>query len=218
MIRARSLLAISLAVVAGAASAQLYRWTDADGKVHITDTPPPANAKNVQKKAVPAPSAGAPAPAEPYQLAQLRKSYPVTLYTTPGCDSCDEARKLLNQRGIPFSEMSVVTDQQIADFKKLTETNSVPVMLVGSTMQKGFEETAYNKVLDAAGYPKAGVLPVRNQTEPTASGDPKVNVKPAASEEEAPRGPYAGKPPAVPEPDRRTPYKPGAPPQRTEKK
>ena len=72
MIQVRSLLAISLAIVAGAASAQLYRWTDADGKVHITDTPPPPNARNVQKKAAPAPSTSAPSPVEPYQLTLLR--------------------------------------------------------------------------------------------------------------------------------------------------
>jgi glutaredoxin len=218
MIRLRTILAFALAIVAGAASAQLYRWTDEQGKVHITDTPPPPNAKNVQKKATPPPSTSAPAPVEPYSLTLLRKNYPVTLYTTPGCDSCDDARKLLNQRGIPFSEVSVTTDQQIADLKKLAETNSVPVMVVGSTIQKGFEETAYNRMLDSAGYPKAGVLPVRNQTEPTASGEPRVNVKPAASGEESPRGPYAGKPPVVPEPERPTPYKPGAAPQRTEKR
>jgi glutaredoxin len=215
MMRARTFLALTLALAAGVASAQLYRWTDAQGKVHITDTPPPPGAKNVQKKDVPPPSTGAPAPVEPYSLTLLRKSYPVTLYSTPGCDACDDARKLLNARGIPFSEVSVTTDQQIAELKQKAETNSVPVMIVGATVQRGFEEGAYNKVLDAAGYPKAGVLVPRNQAEPGPTAEPKVTVKPVT--EDAPRGPYAGKPAAT-DPVIPAPYKPGAPPQRTEKK
>jgi glutaredoxin len=219
MTRMRILVAVTLAVAAGAASAQLYRWTDEQGRVHVTDTPPPPNAKNVQKKAVPAPSASAPAPVEPYSLTLLRKNFPVTLYSTPGCDACDDARKLLNARGIPFDEISVISDQQIAELKQAANTNSVPAMIVGSTVQRGFEEGAYNKLLDAAGYPKAGVLPARNQAEPVAPGDPKVEVKPAATpQDESPRGPYAGKPPAVPQPEIPAPYKPGAPPQRIQKK
>jgi len=171
----------------------------------------------VQKRAAPPPSTTPPAPVEPYSLTLLRKSFPVTLYSTPGCDSCDEARKLLNARGIPFNEISVTTDQQIAELKQKAETNSVPVMIVGSTVQRGYEEGAYNKLLDAAGYPKAGVLPPRNQAEPGPTGEPKVAVKPAGAGQDEPRGPYAGKPAAT-EPVIPAPYKPGAAPQRTEKK
>jgi hypothetical protein len=28
----------------------VYKWTDSDGKVHFTDTPPPQQAKNVTQK------------------------------------------------------------------------------------------------------------------------------------------------------------------------
>ena len=34
-----------LALASFAAQAQLYRWTDAQGRTHVTDTPPPAGAK-----------------------------------------------------------------------------------------------------------------------------------------------------------------------------
>ena len=32
-----------------AAAQQMYRWTDENGRTHITDTPPPPGAKNVRK-------------------------------------------------------------------------------------------------------------------------------------------------------------------------
>ena len=202
MIRAAVFLLILFGITAASAQ-QLYRWTDEKGRVHVTDTPPPPNAKSVQKK--PAPGAAASGAAEspgnePYALQMARRSNPVTLYTTPGCEGCGEARKLLNARGVPFREVSVDSEKQLEELKKAVGSNSVPSLVVGETVQKGFEETAYNRVLDAAGYPKAGILPPRRQAEPQAA-EPAAEAKPAP-EEEAPRGPYS----------------PGAPRQRSQKK
>jgi len=40
---------VLLSLVSMSASAQLYKWVDADGKVHYSDRPPPASAKQEQK-------------------------------------------------------------------------------------------------------------------------------------------------------------------------
>src|SRR5215469_1133045 len=109
---------VVLALAAATARAELYRWTDAEGHTHVTDTPPPASAKNVQKRSSAASSASA--PAEPYSLQQAMKNYPVTLYSAPSCEGCAPARQLLNQRGIPFSEKSVQTQPVLDDLKKAT--------------------------------------------------------------------------------------------------
>ena len=191
------LTVLCAAAFAAAAQAQMYRWTDDKGRVHVTDALPPASAKNVQKLGGATQAEDAPAAdAEPYALQLARKSFPVTLYTTPGCEACGEARKLLNARGIPFKEMSVTEESQIEELKKTVGSASVPAMIVGATVQKGFEEGTYQRTLDAAGYPKTGALPPRNQEEP-ARAQPGVEVKPAP-EAERPTGPYA----------------PGAPPQK----
>jgi glutaredoxin len=197
MIAGRTVFALALALAAGAASAQIYRWTDEKGKVHITDTPPPPGAKNVQKHRPPsAPQAG---DSDPYVLQLARKNAPVTLYTTPGCEPCGAARNLLNARGVPFKEVSVVDDQQIEELKRAVGANAVPSLIVGSTVHQGIEERAYHAILDAAGYPKVGVLPPRAQEEPKA---PQAEEAPPPAAEAAPTGPYA----------------PGAPRQRMQKK
>ncbi|TMI37831.1 MAG: DUF4124 domain-containing protein, partial [Betaproteobacteria bacterium] len=93
-----------LALAAGAAAAQqLYRWTDEKGRLHVADTPPPPGAKDVHRWRVTASSA-AEGGSEPYALRQARKESPVTLYTAADCEPCNDARKLLNSRGIPFKE------------------------------------------------------------------------------------------------------------------
>jgi glutaredoxin len=186
----RTLIAVILSVAALPALAQMYRWTDESGKTHFTDTPPPASAKKVETRVGRAADSASGNAAEPYALQLARKNSPVKLYTTPGCEACDEARKLLNARGVPFAEVSVTSGSAIAELKTAAGSASVPTLTVGSAMQKGFEEGNYHRALDAAGYPKTGILPARKQTEPQtepASGA----AQPAAEAPPAPRGPYA---------------------------
>jgi len=199
MIIGRTAFALALALAASAASAQIYRWTDERGNLHITDTPPPPGAKNVQKQ-LPAlaPQIGE---SEPYALQVARKNAPVTLYSTPGCEPCSAARKLLNARGVPFREVSVVDEKQVEELKAAVGGNAVPSLVVGSTVQQGFEEAIYHRVLDAAGYPKTGVLAPRAQEEPNAA-PPQSETSSTPAEQAAPLGPYA----------------PGAPRQRAQRK
>lgn len=164
--RIRVALGLIVALCTASALAQpLYRWTDEKGRVHFTDTPPPAGAKAIQKRAA---SSGAASQGaiEPYALQLARKNHPVTLYSTPGCQGCAEARKLLNVRGVPFKEVSVTTEQQIEELKKAVGANAVPSLIVGSQVQQGFDEAIYHSALDIAGYPKTGAAPERKQEEP----------------------------------------------------
>jgi glutaredoxin len=201
-----ALLGVVLACLAGGAAAQLYRWTDETGRVHITDTPPPASAKNVQKKAAPKASEGVGAQ-QPYELAAAMKDFPVTLYTAPKCgELCAQARAHLNKRGVPFREVQVWDRKGQDELRKFSSGDNVPVLVVGRSVHEGFQQEAYDALLDAARYPKTGVLPARAQAAPplpeeyvrrtTPSGEQK------AAEEPKPTGPYA----------------PGAPPQRQQKK
>jgi glutaredoxin len=186
----RALLFAILLGAACAASAQLYRWTDDKGRVHITDTPPPPGAKGVQR---PAASVGGAAAGEnlPYAVQAASKNFPVTLYTAPDCEPCVAARGLLNARGVPFREVSAVDAAQTEELRKVAGSLSVPTVSVGASVQKGFEAGAYHALLDNAGYPRSGILPPRNQAEPK----PKPPPPPAAAADEEsskpPSGPYS---------------------------
>ena len=180
-----------LAVCAASAQAQqLYRWTDEMGAVHITDTPPPPSAKSVQK---PRATAAAPAATQhPFELAQAMKDFPVTLYTAPNCEApCARARDVLNRRGVPFREVPVGDKDSIQELTKLAGDKQVPVLLVGHSVQKGFQQEAFESLLDAARYPRAGLMPARNQTAPKPPAEaPKPEAEKPA-EEPRPTGPYA---------------------------
>jgi glutaredoxin len=206
MIRARFSFALFTALAASAVLAQqLYRWTDEKGRVHITDTAPPASAKDVQKKAA---AAGAADSSQmPFEVAQAMKDFPVVLYTSPSCKApCSDARSALNRRGVPFSEVQVWDEKSSADLKGLSGEILVPTLFVGRSVQKGFQQEAYDALLDSARYPKAGSVPVRNQAAPGLPEGYAPDVQtaqPAKPEaEEKPTGPYS---PGSRPPPRRTP-------------
>lgn len=70
------LLVLGLALAfAAAASAQLYRWVDKDGKVRYTDTPPPAG---VKARTLSAPVATPPAGESPEAAAKDAPKGPLT--------------------------------------------------------------------------------------------------------------------------------------------
>jgi len=203
MIGARPFAAIlAAALAAGALSVQaqqMYRWTDDKGRVHITDTPPPPSAKGVQKQkgATAAPSA----PQAPFELAQAQREFPVVLYTSPPCkQACDDARASLNRRGVPFREVQVWDEESQEQLKKVAgNTEEVPVLTVGRSVQKGFLQDAYDALLDSARYPRAGILAPRAQAAPKVPEDyvapenrPVVKpAEPVKPEAEPKLGPYA---------------------------
>lgn len=187
----RSVIFAVLLGAACAASAQLYRWTDETGRVHVTDTPPPPGARKVERKDYEA-STGSAGDSVPYALRTAMASNPITLYTAPNCRPCADARRLLNARGAPFGEVSVVGQPRTEELRQLIGSLSVPALKVGASVQRGFEEGAYHALLDSAGYPRAGILPPRNQSEPKPeAGEPPADAAAAPAETSAPTGPYA---------------------------
>lgn len=149
------------------AAAQLYQWKDAQGRMIYSDQPPPANAKNAQQKSF---KGNLIESGESYATKTAREKHPITLYSSPCGAPCDEARKLLTERGVPFSskDTQASTDAQ-AELKKLTGKLSVPVIVVGSERIDGFESGQWNAALDRAGYPKSappGSKPASTATAP----------------------------------------------------
>lgn len=148
--KARLFLLVTL--LAAAAHAQTYRWVDKDGKVHYGDRPP-ATAGQVQQR-----TAGAPAADKtlPYSVQQAVANFPVTLHVSADCgDGCKEGRDYLNSRGIPFSEKNVASNEEVDALKKLSGGEAVvPFLTVGAKTAKGWLKDDWQRLLDAAGYPK----------------------------------------------------------------
>lgn len=188
-----------LALTAVSAQAQ-YKYVGPDGRVTYSDSPPPANAKAVQKKDLGASTGSAASGASlPFAVRQAAQNFPVTLFTAPGCGGCDTARTFLTQRGIPFTEKTVSTAEDTAAFRVATGATSIPVALIGSGKQVGFEAGAWGAALDAAGYPPTSMLPPSYRNPPPTAAAPQEKPAPTAQAQPKPEA-AAPAAPAAPAP------------------
>jgi len=108
----------------------------------------------------------------PYAVKLAAQKYPVTLYVTNCGEACDKAREHLAKRGVPHSTVDPQKPEGAEALKKAAGALEVPVLVVGSSVSKGYAASAWDAALDAAGYPKSSVLPksaVKKPKPPPAS-------------------------------------------------
>jgi glutaredoxin len=159
---------------------QVYKSIDKNGRVTYSETPPlPGSGDKLTGDSAAAPSL-------PYALQQVVSRYPVTLYTTADCGPCISARLMLTQRGVPFKELTVSTNEDIAAYKKLNADNNFPLITIAAQQLKGYEESEWTKYLDAAGYPKSSTLPRNYKNAEATSLTPKKASEKEVAEKSAP--------------------------------
>lgn len=184
----RTTLALGLLLAAVPVLAQqMYRWTDADGRVHYSDQPPPKDAKNVQTKNLGANVVET--DAVPYATQVARRRNPVTLYAFECGDVCTQAKGLLRTRGVPFSEVDPRQAANAEKLKALTGGTDVPVLQVGDTVVNGYEAGRWQTALDNAGYPasvsgrqSAAAAKASGAAAPEKAAPPPAEMKAGAEE------------------------------------
>ena len=151
----RITLGIAAVTLAGGAFAQtqVYRYTDADGRVVYSDRAPSGNVKNLQTKKLGANFISTSETGFASALAAER--YPVTLYTFSCGDVCQNAEALLNRRGVPFTIVNVSEAEGQARLKAVASEGVAPVLTVGDKLiSSGYNEASWQAMLDQAGYEK----------------------------------------------------------------
>ncbi|OGS91282.1 MAG: hypothetical protein A2X75_03165 [Gallionellales bacterium GWE2_58_10] len=178
-----------LAVMPSVAQAgELFRWIDAKGTVHYGDAPP---VDAIQIEPLKFPAAAASGEDLPYATRRAQQNFPVTLYVAENCiEYCDRARNLLIERGIPFAEKVLQTQEELDAFKALSGSDNVPTLRVGRSFLKGFLAEQWHNELDIADYPKTA--PYRaprtpsSASTPTAAGQQAAPAIPESAGEAAP--------------------------------
>lgn len=184
MMRTLKIGSLLLMLCAATAHAQLYKWVGPDGKVTYSDTPPPKSASKVETKALDIGDAGAGAGDLPFEVMEAVKNHPVTLYTTRNCPPCEEGRKLLSGRGIPFKEKTVNNSEDAAQFREAGGDSNLPLLLVGRNKERGYEPNTWNRTLTAAGYPDSNKLP-KTYRNPAAEAAAPASKSDASAKQEA---------------------------------
>jgi len=163
-----ALVGACLVLLSAPALAQ-YKVVAPDGSVTYTDRPPAASNLRVTPmgRNTPPPAPGLEV-GLPFDLRQAVARYPVALYTTANCAPCDSGRTLLQQRGIPYTERNITSEEDGQALERLVGGRTVPSLTVGAQPLRGFNDVDWGGYLDAAGYPKESKLP-RNWPVPVAT-------------------------------------------------
>jgi glutaredoxin len=66
--------------------------------------------------------------------------HPVTLYTGESCAPCDEGRRLLQQRGVPYTERRIVSGDDAAALERLIGARTLPGLSIGRQPLRGYSE------------------------------------------------------------------------------
>lgn len=190
--------ALAAMLLAGAAlpALALYKVVQPDGSVTYTDRPPAAGSGRIitlGRNAAPA----EPEAVFPLELRQPTQRYPVTLYTSPNCAPCDSGRRLLQQRGIPYSERLVTSDADAAALERTVGARTVPALTIGAQALRGLSEMEWTAYLDAAGYPRESRLPSGWQPPAPVPLVERVPVRPQAAEPAPPAAPAVTSTPAA---------------------
>ena len=198
MHRISNAILFCLTPVLVSAQQQMFRYVDKDGRVVYTDTAPPSDAKSVQQKKL---GGNYIETSEaPYALQVAQQRNPVTLYSGACGTGCEQARALLNRRGVPFRDIDPSQPGELQKMKQVTGDLQVPVLVVGGAiLLKGFEEDRWQAALDQAGYPKtpaARITSLKREADKAAAdkaagksagkGDIKPDAKVAVTSEAKP--------------------------------
>lgn len=134
-------LILVLCLIAGAASAQIYTWTDESGQVHFSDVPDRAydteavtvEINGYERVTHPGNDAAGPAGR-------------VVMYATSWCPYCRKARNYFRNNGIPFTEYDIEKNAQARREYDALGARGVPVILVGKKRMNGFTAAGFEKL------------------------------------------------------------------------
>lgn len=141
-------------------AATLYKWVDKHGNVSYQDRPPPSDSGRVEERTL---RTGDTASGTQAALPA------VVLYSVPKCQGCDLARAYFQKRKVAFTEKNVETDVKLqAELKQKAGGLSVPTIMIGDKVMRGYLESLVEDELTHAGYPK----PDDGKTQPASNTAP----------------------------------------------
>ncbi len=164
---ARTVALFGTLLLAATPAQALYKVVGPDGKITYTDRAPSEPGARVTELRRDATGSAAGTAATtggedlqlPLELRQVAARFPVTFFAAADCPPCDDARRLLQQRGVPFSEKRIQSDDDGAALERLVGSRTIPAATVGAQALRGFSAADWSSYLDAANYPRESRLP-----------------------------------------------------------
>lgn len=144
-------LCASFIVQSRAVQAEIYKWTDSNGKTHFSDAAPAEqkaqtimldNINTFEDVSI----SDAPEWKGFYQPEIKPHVKNVVMFSTARCGYCKQARQYFTERGIAFTEKKIDADPEaMQEYQQLNGTG-VPVILIGRKRMDGFRQSAFDQL------------------------------------------------------------------------
>ena len=145
-------LALLLAlIVAAPVAADVYKWTDAQGRAHYSDSAPPdTKAQQVRLRINSIQGPAVVSTLSPRSAAKAKEK--VRIYTALWCGYCKKAKAHLAAKRVPYNEVDVEASEGARSEFARIGGHGVPLILVGSQRMDGFSADKLDAMLAAAGW------------------------------------------------------------------
>lgn len=127
------------------ASAEIYQWKDASGKVHFSDKKPEnLSARELQPRvnSIPAVEISLPPAAADTATPAGKKS--VTMYSTQRCGYCKKARAYFRKAGIAYREHDIDASESARRNYDKAGGRGVPLIFIGKARMDGFSQERFD--------------------------------------------------------------------------
>lgn len=138
-------------ILPGKAFAEIYRWTDAQGRVHFGDEPPKQQGAQAEIVTLKNPTVyDAPSWVEREVLSPTDevagKPKKVVMYSTEWCGVCKKAERYFRQKGIPFRKRDIDKSSSARKQYDRLGGRGVPLILVGKKRLDGFSPASFEQI------------------------------------------------------------------------
>lgn len=124
------------------ASAEIYRWTDEQGKMHFTDSSPTGKQVEEVKVKVNTYTAVEITPL----IERLGRKNKVVMYTAAWCGICKKAKKYFQENSIDYVAYDVDKSRTGKRDYKLLKSRSVPIIIIGDKRMNGFSPAKLDRL------------------------------------------------------------------------
>jgi len=126
------------------ASADIYQWKDASGKLHFSDKKPAKGATLVNT--TPVNSIPTVEVTDRPVTAPAKTAQSVVMYSTQRCGYCKKARAYFKQAGIAYREYDIDASESARRRYDSFGAHGVPLIFVGKARMNGFSEQHFNSL------------------------------------------------------------------------
>ncbi len=132
-------LLLSLLVMGSWAQAEIYRWTDAQGRIQLSDKPPlNGGAEQVNLNRINTFEGVSVDEYEAVAPVGRGNSKRVIMYSTSWCGVCRRAKTFFQEKGIGYNELDIEKSGKARNAYDRLGARGVPVILVGNKRMNGF--------------------------------------------------------------------------------